>query len=178
MDVGAIVKAYSADVTRTIPANGKFSPEQLAIYNIVLEAQDSAFSYCKQGMPYTRLDESGKKVIEEGLLKLGIIDDVTKVSTYYPHGLSHPIGLDVHDKSNHQTPLINDMIVTLEPGVYIPAGSACDKKWWGIAVRIEDDVLIRNNDPVNLSLAAPRKAADIEKLMKETSPFNQFKGSE
>jgi Xaa-Pro aminopeptidase len=178
MDVGAMVSGYSADVTRTIPANGKFSPEQLAIYNIVLEAQDSAFSYCKKGMPYTRLDEAGKKVIEEGLLKLGIIDDVTKVRTYYPHGLSHHIGLDVHDKSDYQTPLTNDMIVTLEPGIYIPVGSACDKKWWGIAVRIEDDVLISNNNPVNLSLAAPRKAGDIEKLMKEISPFNQLKRSE
>jgi Xaa-Pro aminopeptidase len=175
MDVGAMVKGYSADVTRTIPANGKFSPEQLAIYNIVLEAQDSAFSYCKQGMPFSKLDEAGKKVIAEGLTRLGIIGDVTGVRTYYPHGISHSIGLDVHDKSNYKTPLINDMIVTLEPGIYIPVGSACDKQWWGIAVRIEDDVLIRNNNPVNLSLGAPRQAADIEKLMKETSPFNEFR---
>jgi Xaa-Pro aminopeptidase len=175
MDVGAMVKGYSADVTRTIPASGKFSPEQLAIYNIVLEAQDSAFSYCKQGMPNNKLDEAGRKVIGEGLIRLGIIDDESGVRTYYPHGISHSIGLDVHDKSNYQTPLTNNMIVTLEPGIYIPSGSACDKKWWGIAVRIEDDILIRDNKPLNLSLAAPRKAADIEKLMMETSPFNEFR---
>jgi Xaa-Pro aminopeptidase len=178
MDAGARVKGYSADVTRTIPANGKFSPEQLAIYNLVLEVQDSAFSYCKQGVPYARLDEAGKKVAEAGLLKLGIIDDVSKVRTYYPHGLSHSIGLDVHDRFNYQSPLINNMIITLEPGIYIPVGSDCDKKWWGIAVRIEDDVLISDDKPLNLSLAAPRKAADIEKLMKETSPFNQLTKSE
>jgi Xaa-Pro aminopeptidase len=175
MDVGAMLNGYSADVTRTIPANGKFSPEQLAIYNIVLEAQDSAFSYCKNGMSYYKPDEAGRKVITERLIKLGIIDDPEKVSIYYPHGISHPVGLDVHDKNNYQTPLTNNMVITLEPGIYIPVGSACDKKWWGTAVRIEDDILIRNDTPVNLSLAAPRKASDIEKLMKETSPFNQLK---
>jgi Xaa-Pro aminopeptidase len=175
MDVGAMLKGYSADVTRTIPANGKFSPEQLAIYNIVLEAQDSAFARCKNGMPSDKPDEAGRKVIADGLTRLGLIDDPEKVGIYYPHGISHPIGLDVHDKNNYQTPLTNNMIITLEPGIYIPVGSNCDKKWWGIAVRIEDDVLISDNSPVNLSLAAPRKASDIEKLMKETSPFNQLK---
>jgi Xaa-Pro aminopeptidase len=175
MDVGAMFKGYSADVTRTIPANGKFSPEQLAIYNIVLEAQDSAFSYCKQGMPNNKLDEAGMKVISDGLMKLGIIDDARKVMTYYPHGISHPIGLDVHDKNSLLASLTNKMIITLEPGIYIPVGSPCDKKWWGIAVRIEDDVLINNDNPMNLSLAAPRKATDIEKLMKQTSPFNKLK---
>ena len=81
MDVGAMFCGYSADVTRTIPANGKFSPEQLAIYNIVLEAQDSAFSYCMQGMPYSKLDLTGRKVIAEGLKKLGIIEDPGQVSS-------------------------------------------------------------------------------------------------
>jgi len=174
MDVGAMLKGYSADVTRTIPANGKFSPEQLAIYNIVLEAQDSAFSYCKNGLPFAKLNEISRNVIGDRLKKLGIIDDPEKVTVYYPHGISHPIGLDVHDKNNFQTPITNNMIITLEPGIYIPAGSDCNKKWWGIAVRIEDDVLISNNNPVNLSSAAPRKAQEIEKLMKEISPFNQI----
>jgi Xaa-Pro aminopeptidase len=175
MDVGAMLNGYSADVTRTIPANGKFSPEQLAIYNIVLEAQDSAFSYCKSGTPYLKLDKVGISVIARGLKKLGIIEGEEMVSLYYPHGISHPVGLDVHDKYLNGTPLTNGMIITIEPGIYIPIGSKCDKKWWGIAVRIEDDILISDNNPVNLSLSAPRKAQDIEKLMKETSPFNQVK---
>jgi Xaa-Pro aminopeptidase len=175
MDVGAMVDGYSADVTRTIPANGKFSPEQLAIYNIVLEAVDSAFSYCMNGMPNVKREVIGRKVIAEGLMKLGLIEKPGQVSMYYPHGLSHPIGLDVHDKSLRSSPLMNGMIITLEPGIYIPDGSKCDQKWWGIAVRIEDDVLINDNNPVNLSLSAPRKAQDIEKLMKKSSPFNQFK---
>ena len=175
MDVGAMVCGYSADVTRTIPANGRFSPEQLAIYNIVLEAQDSAFSYCKQGMPYSKLNLTGRKVIAEGLKKLGIIEETEQVSGYYPHTISHPIGLDVHDKYRFGTPLTNGMIITLEPGIYIPVGSKCDKKWWGIAVRIEDDILIKDNSPVILSLSAPRKAQDIEKLMKKSSPFNKLR---
>ena len=174
MDVGAMYCGYSADVTRTIPANAKFSPEQLAIYNIVLEAQDSAFSYCLAGKPYSDPDLAGARVIAAGLKKLGIIDDPAMVSKYYPHGISHPIGLDVHDKFVFSSPLTNGMIITLEPGIYIPAGSKCDKKWWGIAVRIEDDILINNDKPVNLSISAPRKAQDIEKLMKESSPFNQI----
>jgi Xaa-Pro aminopeptidase len=175
MDVGAMVCGYSADVTRTIPATGRFSPEQLAIYNLVLEAQDSALSYCKHGMPYTKLDLVGRKVIAEGLKKLGVIEDPEQVSIYYPHGISHPIGLDVHDKYLIGTQIINGMILTLEPGIYIPIGSKCDKKWWGIAVRIEDDILIKDNSPVNLSLSTPRKAQDIEKLMKKSSSFNQFR---
>jgi Xaa-Pro aminopeptidase len=175
MDVGAMVCGYSADVTRTIPANGRFSPEQLAIYSLVLEALDSAFSYCKQGQPYFKLDEIGRKIVAEGLVKIGLIDDTEKVSAYYPHGISHPIGLDVHDKYLNGSPLTNGMIITLEPGIYIPVGSNCDKKWWGIAIRIEDDILINDYSPVNLSLAAPRKANDIEKLMKESSPFNQLR---
>jgi Xaa-Pro aminopeptidase len=175
MDVGAMFSGYSADVTRTIPANGKFSPEQLAIYNIVLEAQDSAFSYCNQGIPYVNLDMIGRKVIAEGLKKLGIIDNEERVGMYYPHGISHPIGLDVHDKFLDGSLLANGMIVTIEPGIYIPVGSKCDKKWWGIAVRIEDDILIKDNYHINLSAAAPRKATDIEKLMKESSPFNKLR---
>lgn len=175
MDVGAMFGGYAADVTRTIPANGKFTPEQLAIYNIVLEAQDSAFSYCKAGAPYFNLDMAGMRIIAAGLKKLGIIEDSRQVSLYYNHGISHPIGLDVHDKFLFGSVLKNGMTITLEPGIYIPVGSKCDEKWWGIAVRIEDDILINNNDPVNLSLAAPRKPKDIEKLMKESSPFNQIR---
>jgi Xaa-Pro aminopeptidase len=175
MDVGAMFCGYSADVTRTIPANGKFSPEQLAIYNIVLEAQDSAFSYCMNGMPYSKLGFIGRKVIAEGLVKLGLIEKPEQVFVYYPHSISHPIGLDVHDKSLSSSPLTNGMIITLEPGIYIPVGSKCDKKWWGTGIRIEDDILINDNNPVNLSLSAPRKAPDIEKLMKKSSPFNQFR---
>jgi Xaa-Pro aminopeptidase len=175
MDVGAMYCGYSADVTRTIPANGRFSPEQLAIYNIVLEAQDSAFSDCVSGTPYFKLEMKGRNVIADGLIKLGIIKNVEEVSEYYTHGISHPIGLDVHDKYLNSAPISNGMVLTLEPGIYIPVGSKCDKKWWGIAVRIEDDILINGDNPVNLSLSAPRKARDIEKLMSKSSPFNRFR---
>lgn len=175
MDVGAMFSGYSGDVTRTIPSKGKFSPEQLAIYKLVLAAQDSVFSECRSGTSYLTLNIIGSRVIARGLKELGLIEDLSQVSRYYPHGISHSVGLDVHDKSLQGAPLANGMIITLEPGIYIPVGSSCDKKWWGIAVRIEDDILIKNNNPENLSVFAPRKPEEIERLMKKSSPFNQIK---
>ena len=92
---------------------------------------------------------------------------------YYPHGLSHHIGLDVHDRGFSDT-LKKGMVITIEPGIYIPSGSACDKKWWGIGIRIEDDALIRENDYELLSALAPRSIEALEKLMAEKSMLNDF----
>jgi len=84
------------------------------------------------------------------------------------------LGLDVHDPGTYQTFKPNQ-VITVEPGIYIPENSDCDEKWWGIAVRIEDDILISENGPVNLSGMAPRKAEEIEKIMKQPSPLDSFK---
>ena len=92
---------------------------------------------------------------------------------YFPHGTSHHIGLDVHDL-NAGGSFEPNMVITVEPGIYIPEGSDCDEKWWGIAVRIEDDILITENGPVNLSSEAPRKAEDIEAMMAKPSVFDDF----
>jgi len=92
---------------------------------------------------------------------------------YYPHGLSHHIGLDVHDKGNYEKLEVN-MAITVEPGIYIPEGSNCDEKWWGIAVRIEDDVLITEDGFELLSDLAPRKSDEIEEMMKQPSPLDEF----
>ena len=173
MDVGAEYHGYTADVTRTIPANGKFSNDQKLIYNLVYEAQEAAFKILKDGADWGKAGTAAREVIAEGLFKLGIIKDKNEVGTYYPHGLSHHIGLDVHDRGFSRT-LKKDMVITIEPGIYIPPNSNCDKKWWGIAVRIEDDALITQNGYELLSAFAPRKVEDIEKMIAEKSALDNF----
>ena len=173
MDLGAEYRGYTADVTRTIPANGKFSPEQKAIYEIVLKAQERAISILKPGVGFFDANEQSKIEIIKGLKELGIIKEDFEYKMYLPHGISHHIGLDVHDKSNFG-PLKENMIITIEPGIYIPDGSPCDEKWWGIGVRIEDDILITKDGYVNLSKMVPRKVEQIEKLMAQPSALDQL----
>jgi len=174
MDVGAEYHGYTADVTRTVPASGKFSTEDKQIYQLVYDAQEAAFKILKDGAQWSDAGAAAKEVIAEGLLKLGIIKDKKDVGKYYPHGLSHHIGLDVHDRVYSST-LKKGMVITIEPGIYIPSGSDCDKKWWGIGVRIEDDALIRENGYELLSSFAPRKPEDIEKMMAQNSVIDNFK---
>jgi Xaa-Pro aminopeptidase len=140
----------------------------------VYDAQEAAFKILKDGAKWTDASAAARDVIAEGLLKLGIIKDKKEVSKYYPHGLSHHIGLDVHDRGFSQA-LKKGMVITIEPGIYIPEGSDCDKKWWSLAVRIEDDVLIRENDYELLSAFAPRKVEDIEKMVAQKSAVDDFK---
>jgi len=173
MDLGAEYHGYTADVTRTIPANGKFNKEQRAIYDIVLEAQDAGIAACKVGAPFWEPNGACLEVINKGLAKLGIIENENAKHNYLPHGVSHHIGLDVHDPGTYG-PFAANQVITVEPGIYIPNGSPCDKKWWGIAVRIEDDILITQNGPINLSAEAPRNPDEIEKLMKQKSALDDF----
>lgn len=164
-DCGAEYHGYSADVTRTIPVNGKFSPEQKIIYELVLAAQDAAFALCKPGNQFSDPHNAALKVITAGLKQLGIIQTDNQARIYFPHGTSHHLGLDVHDMGSRST-LQPGMIFTVEPGIYIPPNSNCDKKWWSIGVRIEDDLLITNDGYRNLSAGAPRSVEDIEKMAK------------
>ena len=173
MDLGAEYHGYTADVTRTIPANGKFSPEQKAIYDIVYKAQEAGIKASVIGASFRAPGEAANKVVAEGLVDLGIISDVSEARTYFPHGTSHYLGLDVHDKGTYG-PFQANTVITVEPGIYIPEGSNCDKKWWGIAVRIEDDILITEDGPVNLSAIAPRTTEAIETMMKQPSPLDDF----
>ena len=174
MDVGAEYHGYTADVTRTIPADGKFSAEERAIYQLVYDAQEAAFKILKDGAKWSDAAVAAKEVIANGLMNLGIIKTKAEADTYYPHGLSHHIGLDVHDRGFSQT-LKKGMVITIEPGIYIPNDSKCDKKWWGIAVRIEDDALIRENDYELLSSFAPRSIEGIEKMIAEKSLLDNYK---
>jgi Xaa-Pro aminopeptidase len=174
MDLGAEYHGYTADVTRTIPANGKFTPEQKAVYDLVYKAQEAGIKVAVVGNTTLTTDRVAKAVVHQGLIDLGIAKDVEDAKQYFPHGTSHHIGLDVHD-ANLKGPFEPNMVIVVEPGIYIPEGSPCDQKWWGIAVRIEDDILITENGPIVLSMEAPRKSDDIEALMKETSVLDNFK---
>jgi Xaa-Pro aminopeptidase len=174
MDCGAEYHGYSADVTRTAPPSGKFSPAQRQIYELVLAAQEAAFKECKPGSEFQAPHKAAQQVITDGLLKLGIIKEATEVRKYFPHGTSHYLGLDVHDRGTYQ-PLRPGAVITVEPGIYIPANSPCDPKWWNIGVRIEDDVLITQNGYENLSAGAPRTVAEVESTMAKSSVLENFK---
>ncbi len=174
MDVGAEYHGYSADVTRTIPAKGKFSPEEKIIYQLVYDAQEAAFRTLKDGSTFAEADKVSRALIVDGLIKFGIAKDKSQALKYYPHGLSHHIGLDVHDRSNYGK-LKKGMVITIEPGIYIPSGSDCDKKWWSIGVRIEDDALITQDGYELLSRFAPRSVEDVEKMIAEKSVLDNYK---
>lgn len=173
-DVGAEYRGYTADVTRTMPVNGKFTQEQKIIYNIVLEAQNAGIKACKAGNKFWEPHNEALKVIQNRLVELKIAKTPFEALQYFPHGTSHYLGLDVHDPGLYG-PLMPNQIITVEPGIYIPEGSPCDPKWWNIGVRIEDDILITTGEPENLSASAPRTIEEIEKLMKEPSLFNVIK---
>jgi len=172
MDLGAEWKGYTADVTRTIPVNGKFNEEEKAIYELVLKSQDAGIALSKIGTDFATIGAETRRIINEGLADLGIIEE-GQSHNYFPHGTSHHVGLDVHDRGS-RGPLKEGAIITVEPGIYIPEGSACDKKWWGIAVRIEDDILVTSNGPVNLSGDAPRSVNAIEQMMRIPSVLENW----
>lgn len=175
MDLGAEYHGYTADVTRTIPANGKFNEQQKSIYDLVYKAQEAGIAKTVIGSDMRKdIDKACREIINQGLADLGIIKSAETKHLYFPHGTSHHVGLDVHDLNNRGT-LKENMVITVEPGIYIPEGSPCDEKWWGIAVRIEDCILVTKDGPVNLSGMAPRTSTGIEEMMKEESILNAFK---
>ncbi len=173
MDLGAEYRGYTADVTRTIPASGKFTPEQKAVYDVVYKAQEAGIKASIVGAKFNAPNAASKVEINKGLFALGIIKSVDEKHNYLPHGVSHYLGLDVHDPGTYGALKANS-VITVEPGIYIPEGSPCDKKWWGIAIRIEDDILITEKGPVNLSAEAPRKSDEIEKMMAKPSVLDEF----
>jgi Xaa-Pro aminopeptidase len=169
-DVGAEYHGYTADVTRTLPVDGKFSTEEAAIYKIVFDAQTAAITKCRVGNKFWDPHDTATAIIAEGLMKLGIIKKPSEVKEYFFHGTSHYLGLDVHDVGMYGA-LKENQVITVEPGIYIAEGSPCDPKWWNIGIRIEDDILITQTGPVNLSACVPREMAEIERVMNQNSPF-------
>jgi Xaa-Pro aminopeptidase len=172
MDLGAEYHGYTADITRTIPVGGKFSREQKQIYDLVLAAQEAAMKICKPGVSMGDLNAATVEVITKGLKELNIIKTDREARQYYPHGCCHHIGLAVHDRGDRM--LVENMTFTIEPGIYIPEDSPTDKKWWGIAVRIEDDYLSTKDGCELLSSFAPRTTEEIEAMMKLPSPLDNF----
>ena len=190
-DIGAEVEGYSADVTRTYPQSGRFTPEQRAIYETVLRAQAGSMALMKPGVRMGDVHEAAIRMLGEGLLGLGLIsrNDRDQVRLYFPHGLGHLLGLRVHDVDDRDRALEAGMIVTNEPGIYVRAADvraspvylalpaneragidAALARYADIGVRIEDDVLITDGEPRNLSAAAPRTVGDIEAWMAGGKP--------
>ena len=188
VDAGAEYGYYTSDLTRTWPVAGKFSPEQKAIYDLVLDAQESGIRMTKPGTTLKDIHANSVKVITEGLVKLGVLkgDPAQLIADrayapYFMHGTSHMLGMDVHDvvpkqptlpdsvRPGQGLPLAPGMFFTVEPGIYIDPDVAkangVDPKWWGIGVRIEDDILVTPTGYENFTEAAPRTTADIEAFM-------------
>ncbi len=162
LDVGAQYSGYSADITRTLPANGKFTPRQREIYEIVLGAQNAALAAIKPGMDYCqRGSKSVHKIAYDYINSHGKDLHGKSLGQYFIHGLGHDIGLDVHDPGEYCKPLEAGMVVTVEPGIYIPEEN--------LGVRIEDDILITETGYKFLSKRLPRSPDEIEKIMAEAA---------
>ena len=166
MDIGAEYHGYSADVTRTVPVNGRFTPEQRSIYEIVLRAQEAGIQAVREGTPFGDVHRAAAAVVAQGLRELGLIESDQEVRRFFMHGTSHYLGLYVHDVGTGG-PLLPGTVITVEPGIYIAPAEDVDPKWWNIGVRIEDDVLVTEAGAEVLSAGAPRTIADIEALMRQ-----------
>ncbi len=195
MDIGAEYGFYTADISRTIPVNGRFSPEQRNIYRLVLEAQKAAIEQMVPGQLFSDANDAVKKVINQGLHELGLITDPEspwQVTFYTIHGTSHYLGLDLHDVGRYRGRTLEPgMVITIEPGIYFrekALGQAQEmfrrvadsteiakfvkeiapvyEQYINIGVRIEDDILVTKTGNLNLSRYAPKEMDDIEQLMR------------
>ncbi len=179
IDAGAEYQCYAADITRTFPVNGKFTPAQRALYQVVLDAQYAAIEAVKPGNHWNQPHEAAVKVLTEGLLRLGLLQgnidqliDEQAYREFYMHRTGHWLGMDVHDVGDYKIGdawrlLEPGMVLTVEPGLYIRAPQHIDKKWHFIGIRIEDDVLVTKNGHEILTAGAPKEIAEIEALMAE-----------
>lgn len=183
MDIGAEFAYYAADITRTIPASGRFTPEQAELYNLVLEAQKAALARVEPGSSLPEIHRKAAEVLEEGLLRLGLIAerDGRQYRVYFPHGTAHWLGMDVHDVGGYGERLRPGMVLTVEPGLYIRADSLTRlrgqgatqetiariqpvlERYVGIGIRIEDDVLVTSEGHEVLSRGAPKEVHEIER---------------
>lgn len=160
LDLGARVKGYNADITRTYPVSGKFTERQKQFYNIVLKANRSVAEMAKPGVTLRELNDHCKSVLAKGLIELGLIEKEEEVGKYYMHGVSHHLGIDVHDVTvPEKDKLEPGMIITDEPGLYIDEEE--------IGIRVEDDLLITEDGCVVLSKDIVRTVEEIEAKMKE-----------
>jgi len=160
IDVGGEYGGYAADITRTLPANGHFTPRQREIYDIVLGAQNAALAAVKPGAMLYEGKNSLQQIVVNYIRNSSVRDKEGRtLERYYPHGVSHHIGLDVHDPGDRDRPLAPGMVISVEPGIYIPEEN--------LGVRIEDDVLVTKDGYRIMSGRLPRSADEIEKIMAE-----------
>ncbi|MGL9750365.1 MAG: Xaa-Pro aminopeptidase [Symbiopectobacterium sp.] len=192
IDAGCEYQGYAGDITRTFPVSGKFSPLQRAIYNIVLASQRKALALFKPGVSIRKVNEQVIRIIVEGLVKLGVLKgsvDELKGSvdeliaeqahrSFYMHGLSHWLGLDVHDVGDYDASersrlLEPGMVLTVEPGLYIAPDAKVPHEYRGIGIRIEDDTLITDSGNEVLTAGVVKDADDIEALMAQARAARQ-----
>ncbi len=183
IDAGAEYKGYASDITRTFPVNGKFTPAQREVYDVVLDVQLKCIEYTKTGNTVKGRQDYSIELLTEGMLKLGLLkgkaEDLIKKKAYmkyYMHGVGHYLGLDVHDAGHYFTdqgaknskPFAPGMVLTVEPGLYIPPDDkTAPAKYRGIGIRIEDDVLVTEDGNRNLTEKVTKDPDEIESIMRK-----------
>ena len=177
IDAGCELDGYASDITRTFPVNGKFTPEQKEIYELVLKAQAAALSEVKPGASWQSPHDAAVRILAQGFVDLGLckgsVDDVIESGDYrrfYMHRTGHWLGLDVHDAGSYKTGgnwrmLEPGMVLTVEPGCYVRPAEGVPECFWNIGIRIEDDVHVTTNGHEILSLEAPKTVSEIEEWM-------------
>lgn len=178
IDAGAEYQCYAADITRTFPVNGRFSAPQRAVYEVVLAAQQAAIDKVRPGNTWNEPHLAAVEVLTQGMIDLGLLKGKLRAlikdeayRRFYMHRTGHWLGMDVHDVGDYKVGgewrvLEPGMVLTVEPGMYIPAGSkGVARKWWNIGIRIEDDVLVTADGCDVLTAAAPKAIDEIEALM-------------
>jgi Xaa-Pro aminopeptidase len=181
IDAGAECDHYAADITRTFPISGRFNEAQKQLYQLVLNAQTAALEQIKPGLPWNLAHDASVEVLTQGLLDLGLLKGKLKklikdekYKQFYMHRIGHWLGMDVHDVGDYKIKqewrlLEAGMVLTVEPGLYIPVDcKSVDEKWRGIGIRIEDDVLVTPTGHEILTSGVPKSIADIEALMQAT----------
>lgn len=182
VDSGSEFELYASDVTRTWPVNGRFSPEQRAIYDIVLAAQEAGIEQVRPGVSCRAFHDTCVRVITEGLIDLGLLEgsvdenvEKERYRDFYMHGSGHWLGLDVHDAGRYRDDgdayrlFEPGMVTTVEPGIYVHPDLQCDERFKGIGVRIEDDILVTEGGHENLTAAIVKRAADVEAMVAEAA---------
>jgi Xaa-Pro aminopeptidase len=178
VDAGCEFECYASDITRTYPVNGRFSPEQRAVYEVVLEANLAAIARVRPGNHWNDPHEAAVRVITQGLVRLGLlrgrVGSLIRAGAYrrfFMHRTGHWLGLDVHDVGDYKVGdewrvLEPGMTLTVEPGIYLPAGArGVPRRFRNIGIRIEDDVLVTRRGAEVLSARVPKDAGQIEALM-------------
>jgi len=174
IDAGCEYHGYASDITRTFPVNGRFTGPQKAVYELVLAAQQACLDAVRPGVDFHDYHKVAERVLAQGYLDLGLcrgtLDEVLETGGYkqfYMHRAGHWLGMDVHDAGLYlvkgaSQKLAPGMVLTVEPGTYIRPADNVPEAFWDIGVRIEDDVLVTATGIENLTLAAPKSAADVE----------------